>query len=125
MAENPSGIRFPFTFAGAGGVRKNEGADKVASNLEALVMTALQERLVRKSVGTVGYQIVLRNADEMSRRAIKGLIWEAIVRHERRARLLSLEITSNDTDDGRAVFVEGVFIFKQTGEESTFSTQIA
>jgi len=125
MAENPAGIKFPFRFAASGSVRLAEGAEKVASNLEAIAKTALLERLIRKGVGTVGYRLVLRNADETARRATKGLIREAIVRHEPRALLRSLEVSAVDTDTGRAVFVDGVFIFRQTGEESTFRTQIA
>lgn len=125
MAENPSGIRFPFRFADAGGVRRASGADKVAANLEALAVTALQERLVRKNVGTVGYQAVLRNPDEMALRATRDLIRQAIAKYERRARLISLELSAVNTDSGTAVFVDGKFLFRQTGEESTFRAQIA
>lgn len=123
--ENPSGIKFPFRFAGAGGVRLSEGAEKVASNLEAIAKTAINERLIRKNSGTVGYTAVLRNADEISRRAIRDLVREAIVRHEPRAWLKSLTVTANDTADGRAVFIEGIFVFRPTGEESIFKTQIS
>lgn len=125
MAENPSGIRFPFRFADAGGVRRVDGADKVAANLEALAVTALQERLVRKSVGTVGYQTVLRNPDEISLRATRDLIREAIAKYERRARVLSLELSAVNTDSGTAVFIDCEFLFRQTGEKSTFRAQIA
>lgn len=126
MAEtNPSGIKFPFRFAQSGGVRIARAADKVGSNLEALACTALLERLVRKSVGTVGYRTVLRNSDEVSRRATLDLIREAIAKHERRARLISLDISTINTVDGTATFIDGVYIFRQTGTKSTFRTQIA
>lgn len=125
MAENPSGIKFPFTFSGAGGVRTVSGAEKVASNLEALVKTAINERIVRKNVGTIGYKAVLRNADEVARKAIKDFVREAIVKHEPRALLLSLDISSVEMTSGIGVFIDGNFIFRQTGEEATFRSQIA
>jgi len=123
--ENPSGIKFPFRFANSGGVRIARGSDKVGSNLEALSCTAILERLIRKTVGTIGYRTVLRNSDEASRRAVKDLLREAITKHERRARLLTLNISTVNTDKGTATYIDGAYIFRQTGEKSTFRTQIA
>lgn len=123
--ENPSGISFPFRFSQAGGVKLASGVEKVEGNLKALATTAVKERLIRKNVGTVGYQAVLRNQTDATRKAIRDLVWEAIVRHERRAKLLSLTVTKASVESGTGILIEGTFIFRQTGLESTFRAQIS
>lgn len=120
----PRGIRYPFTFGAAGGVRGAQGVEKVKSNLEHLVKSKLKERLVRKDVGTVSYDLVLRNSDPSSRSLVETLIREAIVRFEPRAILKNISVFQQETEDGNHVFLDVEFLFRETGEVGTLSTQL-
>lgn len=122
--QKPSGIKFPFRFSDAGGVQLAEGAEKVGSNLSVLAITQANQRLIRKAVGSIGYSTVLRNTGETGRRAAQSVIREAIVQFEPRAVLRSLTVTEVNTDTGTAVVAEGTYVFRPTGEETTFRTVI-
>lgn len=112
----PKGIKFPFRFTDAGGVAQVEGIDKVAANLKTLALTALKERLIRKNVGTVGYQQVFRPGDEVSLDVVRELVRESIARHEPRARVRSIETRTVEDDDGVKSFIDVAFVFRETGE---------
>jgi phage baseplate assembly protein W len=106
MAEYPSGIAFPFHFNAAGGVARAEGDAKLWSNLFALVKSNVNERLIRKAVGVIGYSLVLRTAVPGSESVIKGLIEEAVAQFEPRVIIVQLEIKTQDIDGGTARILE-------------------
>jgi phage baseplate assembly protein W len=123
---NPQGIAFPFRFTNSGSVKKSSEVDKVIDNMRALAKTAVNERLIRKLVGTIGYSRVLRNLNNSTTLgAVGDLIKEALVRYEKRALILSVGIISEDTRDGMKHFISVNFIYKATGEQSSLTTQIA
>lgn len=116
-----NGIGFPFRFGDAGGVLQAVGIDKISTNLAALVLTAMKERVIRKGVGTVGYQGVFRPGDDVSLDVIREFVREAIAKYEPRARVRSIE--SHTTEDGEGVksFIDVAFVFRETGEVGTVS----
>lgn len=114
MTTYPSGISFPFRFSNAGGIQKSQGGKKIMTNLKALIRSALRERLVRKSVGTVGYEEVLRSSTHMRSNAIEGLVREAIIRFEPRATDVKVKVYTEDMRDGYHVFADVSFIFSLT-----------
>ncbi len=120
----PRGIRYPFRFSDAGSVRITDGADKIRSNLYALVKTTLKERLIRKNVGTVGYAMVLRNQSIPNSSLILTLIRESIVRHEPRALLLDVRLRFEDAREGQKTFINVDFIFRDTGEAETLVVEV-
>lgn len=124
MTTYPSGISFPFRFAPAGGVAKADNGDKVSDNLGALVLSAVKERLVRKNVGTIGYQRVLRSAATTASFPVKQLILEAMATYEPRAIGTTVDIHSYEVREGMKVIAEISFIFRNTGEPVTLSLEL-
>jgi len=125
MTDYPSGIAFPFRFIAAGGVGKASGAEKIVSNLKALALSALRERLIRKGVGTIGYEQVMRSGIAERGPIIEGIIREAAVRYEPRA--LNLEVDVYEREDAqkqKATIVKMSFIFKNTGDPVTMSLEL-
>lgn len=124
MTTYPSGISFPFRFAPAGGVAKSDAGTKVSNNLRALIFSAVKERLVRKNVGTIGYQRVMRNAAMTSSGLIKQLIIEAIAKYEPRAIGTTVNLYSYQDSDGMKVVADISFIFRNTGDPVTLSLEL-
>jgi len=125
-SSTPKGISFPFRFTNSGGVKKSEGVNKVVDNMIALALANKGERVVRGDVGTIGYSLVLRNfTDDESLGIIRDVIREALTKYERRAFIRSIRIFTEDTKDGRGTFLDIGFIYKETGEVSSFKKQIA
>lgn len=118
------GIRFPFRFSVSGGVQKADGVDKIVSNLKALVFTALKERVIRKNVGTIGYQRIFRSGDDTSLDLVKNLVREAIATHEPRVLVLSLKVRSVEDREGVKEFIDVLFVFRETGEEGTATVEV-
>ena len=118
----PSGIAYPFRFSrSTGGVMRASRAGKVMSDLKALVKSALEERLVRKAVGTVGYSLVLRSNVTKDSAAVEALIIESIIRWIPAIQGLTVSVYDKQLPDGVAVYADIGFYFKETGEpvEST------
>jgi len=115
MTEYPNGIRFPFRFSAAGGVDMCGGGDKVMSNLKALVLSPVKERLIRK-VGTIGYQQVLRSSLGLNSGAIESLVRDAILRFEPRAVGVQVKLRNEDIQGNHHAFIDVSFIFKYTGD---------
>lgn len=119
------GIRFPFRFDASGGVQKADGVDKVASNLRALVFTAIKERVIRKNVGTIGYQRIFRSGDDASLQLVRALASEAIAAHEPRALVRKISVRREEDSDGVKELIDVLFIFRETGEEGTATVEVA
>lgn len=114
MSDYPQGINFPFRIQPAGGVGIVSAADKVASNLKALVLTHVHERLIYKDLGTVGYMAILRNAS--MRGLIKRLVEEAIIAHEKRAARVQVEVIPKEIRGVQHIFAQVSYVFTLSGE---------
>jgi predicted component of type VI protein secretion system len=100
-----TGIKFPFRFVASGGVEVCSGDEKIKSNLYALVLSKKNERLVRKAVGTIGYDMILRSASE-SAASIETFLYEAILEFEPRVTQVTVRVSSMEGVDGVSVFAE-------------------
>ncbi len=116
MTIYPSGIAFPFSFSPAGGVQKADDVDKVMSNLSALILSEVRSRLIRKSVGTVGYSKVMSPANPETFGPVALLFRQAISKYEPRATRVTVDMHTDSFDGNSKVIVEIGFIFKNTGE---------
>jgi phage baseplate assembly protein W len=124
MTVYPSGISFPFRFSPAGGVAKDDGGDKVTSNLKALIYSAVRSRLIRKNVGTVGYQRVLRSMGTTASEPVKQLILEAINEFEPRAIGVTVDIQSLEDSTGTKIIADISYIFRNTGDPVSMSLEL-
>jgi phage baseplate assembly protein W len=124
MTIYPSGIKFPFEFVAAGGVGKADNGDKVMSNLKALILSKINERLIRKNVGTIGYTRVFKSARATTLEPIKHLIRQAIVKFEPRAAGITIDFRLQDDSEGSKVIADVAFIFKNTGEPVKMSLEL-
>jgi len=123
--EYPRGIRYPFSFSSQGSIRTTEGIAKIESNYHSIVKTAVNERLIRKQVGTVGYTRVLRNNNsDATRSAIENLVKEALARYEPRAFVLTVRVYSKEIVSGSATFIQVKFLYKTTGQDSDLELRI-
>lgn len=104
---------------------KDDGADKVISNLKALVLSRVKSRLIRKEVGTIGYDRVLRSAYGTALSPVKMLIADAIARYEPRALGVQIDIQQHeDLEQGMKVVADISFIFRNTGDPVTLSLDL-
>ena len=124
MTVYPSGISFPFRFSPAGGVAKADDGDKVLSNLKALILSSINERLVRKSVGTIGYRRVFKSASVTAANPIKHLIKQAIVKFEPRASGVTVELRQEEERGDVRVIADVSFIFRNTGDPAKLSLEL-
>jgi len=122
MAGYPKGIKFPFRVQPAGGIGLVGEADKVTSNLHALVLTFVNERLIMKNVGTVGYMAVMRNTGMVG--LIRSLVVEAITTYEKRATRLSVSVVSKEIHGEQHVFADISYVFSLSGEPKNTSIQL-
>lgn len=105
--KSPSGMSFPFKFAPTGGVARSEGAEKVRDNLRFLVLTARGERLVRKTVGTVGYRRIFRNMAGSDVTLIEGLVRKALAEQEPRFVVQSITTITDNPNKTQSIRIAG------------------
>jgi len=122
MVEYPKGIKFPFRIQPAGGIGLVSEAEKITSNLHALVLTFVNERLIMKNVGTIGYMAVMRNHSMIG--LIRSLIIEAITTHEKRATRLSVRVVTKEIRGEQHVFADVSYVFSLSGEPKNTSIQL-
>lgn len=122
MADYPKGIKFPFRVQPAGGIGLVSEADKVTSNLHALVLTFVNERLIMKKVGTIGYMAVMRNPSMAG--LIRSLVVEAITTYEKRATRLSVSVVPKEVRGEQHVFADVSYVFSLSGEPKDTSIQL-
>lgn len=112
----PSGIKFPFAFSTAGGVARSQSARKVGDNLNALILSGLNERVIRKRVGVMGYQRLFRLLGTDGNAAITTFIQEAITEHEPRARVIRVQFSTEDGPKGKLLRVKVEYSLKGSPE---------
>lgn len=120
----PAGIQFPFRFNYMGRVATVSGSEKVKSNMVALIKTAVNERVVRKKVGSIGYRYVLRNADKAAWSMIRTLIREAITKYEKRVLLIDVKVYAVEAENGMNTYIDIDFMYKGTGQRDQLTTQL-
>jgi hypothetical protein len=121
----PSGIRYPFVFGSAGGVRVEDGSAKVMSDMVALIKTNINERIIRKAVGTVGYSLILRSNVGSNSGVIEELISEAIIQWVPSITGVSVKVYEEPMDDGSTgIFADVGFSYVNTGERVTSTLQL-
>jgi phage baseplate assembly protein W len=98
MTDYPSGIGFPFRFSSSGGVARAEGVDKLRANLQSIAKTSVNERVMRKGIGTIGYQQVFRNTTDHDFEWISGLILAALAKDEPRVIVKSVTLRKEDKE---------------------------
>jgi hypothetical protein len=121
MADYPSGLRFPMAINPAGGWGIVVGSDKIASNLKALVLSHIKERVIYKNVGTVGYDAVFRAVPSP---LIVALVKEAISKYEPRAVNVSVLVRREELDSGTAVFCDVRYAFKFSEKPSMITVEL-
>lgn len=112
MADYPSGIALPFRFGTSGGVVGASGVDKLRTNLKAVVYTALQERLIRKTVGAIGYRQVFRNTGEADVSWLAGLVKSAIAKNEKRVVVKRVALKKVDKE----LYIDVQAVSKSSGD---------
>lgn len=109
-----SGISFPFKFSNLGGVAAVSGEDKIKSNLRALVLSSVNERLIRKQVGSIGYSKVFRNITDIGDEIVETLVGEAIAKFERRIKVKELSLYTIEDSGGVEVHLK-ITYFRKNG----------
>jgi hypothetical protein len=110
----PQGIKFPFRIQPAGGVGLVNSGMKITSNLHALILTFVNERLIYKDVGTIGYMAVLRANSMVG--LLRHLIEEAITSFEPRAARVRVEVIPREESGTQRVYVKVSYVFTLSGE---------
>jgi hypothetical protein len=124
MSQYPSGAKFPFSVSQSGGITKAEGSSKVTSDLKALVLCDIRDRLIYKTLGVISYQSVLRNFTDAYAVLFRKFIIEAILRYEPRAAGVTVNLIKGENSSGSYVIAEVAYAFKNTGEFATLSLEL-
>ena len=124
LLEKPTGLKYPFRISSKGGLAKTDGSKKVTSNLIALAKSSLNERLIRKKVGTIGYKLLFQPDINSTAPAIENLVFEAIVKHEPRVTAVQVKVRSADVGSAHYGFIDVSYVFKNTGDPATFTVTI-
>jgi hypothetical protein len=124
MSEYPSGIKFPFSVSDSGGITKVSGADKVASNLKALVLCDIRDRLIYKDIGVISYKAILRNMTDPFVVLFKKFVIEAITKYEPRAAGVTVTLFRKEDASGYYLTTEIKYMFKNSGEFATLSLEL-
>lgn len=116
MNVKPTGLRYPFKLGANKGFGKADGKDKVMSNLRSLVKTTLNERLIKKATGTIGYSLLFRSGIDANATTVENLVFESIVAQEPRAVGVRVKAYASEEDSNSLGIIEISFIFKDTGD---------
>jgi hypothetical protein len=103
---------------------KAEGADKVASNLKALVLCDIKDRLIYKTVGVIAYKAILRNMTDSFVVLFRKFVVEAIEKYEPRAIVQSVTFSKKEDTSGYYLITEIGYVFKNSGEFATLSLEL-
>jgi uncharacterized protein len=116
------GWSFPPTFdRAAGGVRMLEREDDVASSLHILLSTARGERIMLPEYGCNMDELVFENLDTRMRTLMADKIAAAILYHEARIDLESVQLTEDPADalEGR-VLIGVTYRVRETNSRFNF-----
>jgi uncharacterized protein len=116
------GWSFPPTFDRvAGGVRMLEREDDVASSLHILLSTARGERIMLPEYGCNMDELVFENLDTRMRTLMADKIAAAILYHEARIDLESVEVSEDPADalEGR-VLIGVIYRVRETNSRFNF-----
>ena len=105
MAADPAflgrGWRFPPAFTpGGGDVLMAEGAEDIAQSLQILLGTAPGERVMQPDFGCDLNGVLFEEMDQGLINTLTGLISDAILYHEPRIKLDSLDVSESDKTPG-------------------------
>lgn len=96
------GFSFPLTFNKRGSFSLTEGVDKIKENISAIILTALGERVMNPSVGSLGYREMFRNVGSAELSLLKHRLRLGIEAGEGRVTVLDIDI-SQPTQEGQLV----------------------
>jgi uncharacterized protein len=121
MSEEISGFSIPFRIDPASGrVAWASGMDKLKENITHILLTGLQERVMRRDYGGGLRQLVHDPNNEALRAVARHQIAKAIQRHEPRIQLNSLELQV----DGACLYIDLRYTVRQTRQAQTLSVPI-
>ncbi len=124
MTIYPSGFNYPFRIASTGGIAKTDGATKVVANLKALVKSSLNERVIRKAVGTISYALLFRTDIKTHATTVENFILEAITAWEPRATAVQVTAYPDETTSDAKGIIDVSFVFKDTGTPAQFAVSV-
>lgn len=124
LLEKPTGMKYPFRISSKGGIAKTDGSDKVIANLIALAKSSVNERIIRKSVGTIGYKVLFQPGINSDAKLIESLVFEAITRFEPRAAAVQVQVRTADVGATHFGFIDVSFVFRNTGDPATFTVTV-
>lgn len=118
------GLSFPFRFGANGHLVRDEGVDKLVSNLKSLMTIRLRELPMEPEKGTAGFSRLFRNSDASQQNFIETLTKEAIAKFEPRVAVRRLQVVSRMLPTGNAQFVQIWFIVKDTLQTGAFELRV-
>lgn len=92
------GLSFPLKFSPRGSLSTSEGIDKVKENIKAIVLTAVNERVMNPSIGAMGYEYLMRNLTPQETSILKHELRLGIEAGEGRVVVLDINISQPELD---------------------------
>ena len=103
------GIAFPFNRSFPGFPASSQDEETIADNIERIIQTRRGYRVMRPDSGSDTYSFIFENSGALLRARIDNEIKRAIAAGEPRARVLSVNVTPRETENGIENLVEVVF----------------
>lgn len=92
------GLSFPLKFSPIGSLSTSEGIEKIKENIQAIVLTAVNERVMNPSIGAMGYEYLMRNLQEPEVSFLKHELRLGIESGESRVVVLDINIDQPELD---------------------------
>jgi phage baseplate assembly protein W len=118
------GISFPFRFGANGHIVRDDGVEKLVSNLKSLMTIRLRELPMEPDKGSAGFSRLFRNTGGPQQVLLETLIKDAIGKFEPRVLVRRVTITTKRLPTGNAQFVQIWFRVKDTQHEGAFELRV-
>jgi len=92
------GLTFPLKFSPRGSLSTTEGVDKIKENIKAIVLTAINERVMNPGVGAMGYEYLMRNLTSQEASVLKHQLRLGIEAGESRIVVLDINLSKPEQD---------------------------
>ena len=116
------GFSFPFQFTPRGGVAESTNLEKVKANLNALILTATGERLMRPNVGTMGDRLLYSNMSTAETIMMKHNIKSGIEAGE--SRVVVVDIAISTPDENGKTLIDVTFLLNGSYEEHLLTVEL-
>lgn len=111
------GLAFPFKRSTTAFPAEAVDDDLIKQSLVQIIMTGVEERVMRPGFGTRAYAFIFENDNLVLQETIRTEVMAAIAKFERRVIVRSVDVASENEGEARAVVITINYVVIATGQE--------